>query len=188
MSFSTMIPAQLELEWLALWFKMGWLDVVFLIVFGFGVFLGLRKGLAKTLPGLIEVVIVQTVTIEYGLAIAQRLYVKLQVIPLEALHIVLFASLALGLIVLLRLMFQMLALVASVEFKPPINNVGAAVVGGVQFVLYLGLLASFLTLLPLPFIQQTFSGTSISGPFLAELSQSVHDFFVRWLPTTWQIR
>ena len=49
-------------------------------------------------------------------------------------------------------------------------------------------ISALLILIPVPFIQNTFQGQSLSGPFLAGLSQQVHDFFARWLPLAWRVK
>ena len=182
----TTIPAQAQLDWASIWMSMGWLDIVLLCAFIFGVFLGLRRGLAKTFPGFFEVMIAQTLSIEYSQAIAQFLNTGFKSIPVEILNIVVFAVLAVGSIVILRFLFRLLALVASVDFKSPLNNVGAAIVGGLQFMLLLGLVSYFLTLFPIPFLQETFNGRSISGPYLVASNQYVHQFLIKWFPDSWR--
>ena len=54
MTLLAAVPAEVKVDWASLWLNMGGLDVVFLLVFGFGVFLGLRQGLAKAIFGLVE--------------------------------------------------------------------------------------------------------------------------------------
>lgn len=179
------IPAQFHIDWTLIGMRMGWIDVVFLFAFGFGVYVGLKNGLAKILPRFFQVVVAQVVVVEYSKPLAAFLQIRF-LIPLEILHIVLFAVLAIGSIVLIHFLFQLLTLIATVDFKAPINNVGGALLSGFQWILFLGLVSSFLLLFPLPFIQDTFHNRSLSGPYLAESSGQVHDFFAKWLPNTWR--
>ena len=167
--------------------RMGWVDALFLLAFALGVFFGLRKGFAKVFPGLFGVILAQTVAIEYSSSSAVLFHAKLNM-PLQALHIVIFAGFALACILLVRFVCQFLALLISVEFRPPINNIGAAIFGGVQFILYLGLISSLLMFFPPSFIQESFTDHSVSGPYLIQVSQQVHDFMVPWIPSTWRAK
>ena len=179
------IPAQINVDWIEVWTRMGWLDIVFVAAFIFGTFLGLRNGLARVFPGLFEVLAAQWVTLEYGQGFSDFLARK---VPLSGfiLHALVFAGLAIATILIMRFTFQLLSILVAVEFKPPLNGVGGALLGGLQFVLYLSLIAGFLTLFPLPFIQDTFSGRTISGPYLVESNQIVHDTFSNWIPKAWR--
>ena len=184
--FLAAVPAQIKVDWASLWMNMGWMDIVFLLTFAFGVFLGLQKGLSKVFPVFFEVVTAQTVSIEYSKTLAEFLYVRIP-IPVEFLHIGVFAVLAIACIILVRLLFQLLLLFASVDFKSPVNNAGGAILSGVAWFLYLSLISSFLVLFQIPFIQETFTGRSISGPYLVKSSQRVHDFFVKFFPRSWRM-
>src|SRR3989338_7274792 len=118
-------PVQINSDWPSLFMKMGWVDAVFLFVFVLGVFLGIRKGFAKILPGFFAVVAAQIAAVEYSSSLAAFLQPRFQ-ISLQILEAILFAVLAIGIILLVRFLFQLLALLVSVEFKPPLNNIGSA--------------------------------------------------------------
>ena len=167
--------------------NMGWVDIVIACAFIFGVFLGLRRGLTKMLPGFFEAVIAQTVAIEYSKASAEFINTGLKVVPVEFIHIAVFAVLAVCIIILVHFIFVFLMIVASVDFKAPFNNVGAALLGGIQAFLFAGLITYFLALFPIPFIQETLNTKSISGPYTIESNQFVHDFFIKWLPVSWRV-
>lgn len=175
-----------NMDWSSLFTRMGWVDAVFLFVFALGVFFGLRRGFAKIFPGLFGVIAAQTIAVEYSLSSAAFFQMKLQM-PLQALHILFFIGFAVGCILLVRFVFQLLALLISVEFRPPINNIGAAIFGGFQFILFLSLFSSFLTMFPVPFIQEGMEH-SVSGSYLVEGSRQVHDFLIQWIPSTWRAK
>ena len=187
MIFLAATPAQANVDWTLLFTKMGWVDAVFLFVFALGVFFGLRKGLARIFPGLFGVMLAQLMTIEYGPPIAGFLETKLQV-PTQALQVIIFVILAVGAILAVRFLFQLLSFFVSVEFRQPLNNVGAAIFGGLQFVLYLCLMVSFLSFFQFPFVQTSLTEGSVSGPYLLQSTQQVHDFFIRWLPNNWRAK
>ena len=181
----TAVSVQTNVDWASLFMRMGWVDAVFLFAFALGVFLGLRKGLAKIFPGLLAVVIAQILAVEYSTPLATFFQVKFRA-PAPVVQSLAFAALAIGVIFLVRFLFQFLSLVVNVEFKPPINNIGAAIVGGLQFVLFVGLVASFLTFFQIPFIHDSLMEHSVSGPYLVQSSSQIHDFFVRWFPENWK--
>ncbi|OGW86190.1 MAG: hypothetical protein A3C35_07840 [Omnitrophica bacterium RIFCSPHIGHO2_02_FULL_46_11] len=187
--FLATVPAKVvevqKMDWSGLWAKMGWIDIVFLIILAVGIFIGARRGLAKVLSGLCSVLIAQIVAIEYGQAISNFLQLRIP-IPIEVIQIVIFAALAVGSLVGVHFLFRILGIIASLEFKPPLNNIAGGLLGGLQLILLLGLISTFLTLFPIPFIQETFTGRSVAGPYLSQSSTYVHDFFVRWIPIGWQ--
>lgn len=181
----TVIPTEVKVSWFLLWTRMGWVDVIFLITFGIGLFIGLRDGLAKALPRLCGVLVAQIIAIEYSKPSAEFLRNRI-FIPAEALEIILFALFAIASIFLIRFLFQLLSFVGTVDFKSPFSGAGGALVSGFHFILLLGLIASFFALFPFPFIQETFKGrSSFTGTYLAESSKEVHDFFIKWLPDNW---
>jgi len=181
----TATPVQTNVDWSSLVMRMGWVDAVFLFAFALGVFLGLRKGLAKVLPGLLGVTIAQTLAVEYNVSLATFFKIKFQA-PAQIVQSLAFAALALGAIFLVRFLFQFFSLLVNVEFKPPINNIGAAIVGGLQLVLFVSLISSFLMFFQVPFIRESLMEHSISGPYLVQSNDQVHDFFIRWFPESWR--
>ena len=183
--FLAAVPAEVKVNWFLIWTKTGWIDIIFLLAVIVGIFVGLRSGLSKVLPRFFAVVTAQVVAVEYAESLAKFLNTR-TLIPVLGLHIVMFALLSVGSIFLVGFLLRLAALAVTIDFKPPFNNVGGALVSAFQFVLLLGLIASFLALFPLPFIQETFSGRSFSGASLAQSSEKVHHFFVRELPNIWR--
>ncbi len=168
-----------------IWMKMGWMDIIFLVVFFAGIFIGLRKGVGQVFPGFVSVVTAQFVTVEYTQAFAEFMQARLQ-IPILILDIAIFTVLAAASIVSILFLFRIFSLIATMEFKHPIKNAAGALLSGFQFILFLGLLSSLLVKFPLPFIQDTFKRRSLIGPYLAESSEQVHDFFIPWFPKNWR--
>ena len=187
MMLAAAIPAHVKIDWLQIWMKMGWLDIVFLVAFGLGVVMGLRRGLASVMPRVLEVMTAQVVALEYGKLVSEFIQSRIQ-ISFFVVHFVVFSALAVTAIVTIRVLFQVVSAFATFDFKSPLKGVGGAVLGGLHYFLFLGLVSSLLILIPLPFIQDTYSSRSISGPFLAESSVQVHDFFAKWLPESWRAR
>lgn len=170
----------------AFWSSMGWVDIVLIIVLFLGIFFGLKKGLSKMLEGLIGVMTVEVVVVEYSAAFASFLATRFQ-ISTQILHIIMFAVLAILCILILWFTFTLLSLIVDVLFKQPLNNIGGALAGGLQFILFLGLISEFLILFPVPFIQESFLQKSISGPYLIQICEQVHYVFERWIPTSLQV-
>lgn len=183
----TEIPASVEIDWSLFWTRFGWLDVVFLVVFVFGILYGMRKGLTKILPGLISVVAAQTVTVEYYKTFSEFAE-KIVPLPPHILDPVFFALLAVGTLTALFLGFKLLEHVATIEFKSPFNRVGGALGGVLQLVLLLGLACSFLVFIPVPFIKESLEGRSLSGSYLAKSSDQVHHLTMAVLPRDWRMK
>lgn len=159
--------------WLLIWKYMGWIDVVFVIAFAVGVFLGLNRGFGKMLRRVSEVLVAQVVVLEYYQALAQAVHVRIP-IPIPLLEIFMFAALAIGSILAILFLFQVLSAIVFIEATPFVRNILGGIIGGVYFVLLLGLLSSFLLMFPSPWMHDSFHKSALSGPFLAELTPQVH--------------
>ena len=168
------------------WSSMGWVDVILIIVFLLGIFFGLKKGFAKMLEGLIEVMTAEVVVVEYNATLASFLAARFQ-ISIQILQVITFAVLTILSILILWFIFKLLSLIVDVLFKQPLNNIGGALAGGLQFILFLGLISEFLMLFPIPFIQESFIHKSISGPYLIQACEHIHYFFERWIPASLQV-
>src|SRR3989338_3929052 len=142
------ISTQIKDDWTLFLTRVQWLDIVFVMVLALGIFLGLKRGLSKVIARLLEVVLAQAITVEYY-EILSDLLVKWIPVSMWILQALVFAALSIGLIMLARFLFQILSLIATVEFKPLVGNVGGALLGGLQYVLFLGLISSFLLLIPI---------------------------------------
>lgn len=175
------VSGQVKEDWTLFLTRIQWLDIVFVIALALGVFLGLKRGLSKVIPRFLEVVVAQIIAVEY-FEYAAELLAKWIPIPAWIIQMLVFSGLAIGLIVLTRFLFQILSLVATIEFKPLVSNVVGALLGGLQFVLLLSLISSFLLLIPAPYLQETYSTRSLSGSYLAKASKQVNQVFTHWLP------
>ena len=174
-----------KMDSVALWSSMGWVDVVLLVAFLLGIFFGIRKGLAKMLKGLIEIIAAQVIVVEYTAALTALLAGRFQV-PTQILNVILFASLAFISILIIWFIFKLLSFIVDVQFKQPLNHLGGALAGGLQFILFFSLIAEFLMLFQVPFIQESFQQKSLSGPYLIQICEQVHYIFERWIPVSLQ--
>lgn len=181
------VPASVEIDWSVLWTRFGWLDVIFLGAFVFGILYGMRKGLTKILPGLISILAAHTITVEYYKlfsAFAQ----KIAPLPPEVWDPAFFALLAIGTLTSLFLGFKLLEAVATLEFKSGFNKVGGALGGALQLVLLLGLVCSFLIFVPVPFLQEELQNRSLSGPLLSQSSDQIHQVMMSVVPESWRMK
>ena len=176
------VSGQAKNDWGIFLANVQWLDIVFVMTFVLGVFLGLKRGLGKVIPKFLAVVLAQAVTIEYYDKLSKFLSNWVGPIPAWLVEAIVYAALAIGVMVLVKFSGELIALTATVEFKPIVNNVGGAIIGGLQYVLALSLFSSFLVLFPIPPLQETFKSHSLSGPYLTEASKKVNHLFTNWLP------
>jgi len=175
-----------KIDWLLLWMKIGWVDIVFLILFTVGVFIGLNKGLGKILPRFIDIVVAQTVALEFFQTFAEFVNAKIP-IPITLLEIIMFAGLGITSIVAVEFCFQLLTLIAAVEFKSLFKNVAGAILGGITGVLFLSVISWFVLLFPIPAIHESYTNKSLSGNYLIDLTPNVHRSLSRFIPLQWRV-
>ena len=182
----TAVPIQVKIE-PTVWAQMGWIDVLFLALLALGIFIGLKKGLGKILPWLLAIMTAETVVLEYSQFLAEFLHQKLA-FPFVTIHVILFALIAVLSILSVLALLYLLSQVATVQFKPLVSNVFGALLGGLQALLFLSLIASFLSLFPIPFLKETFTSRSISGSYLVESGKEIHHFLRQWIPENFQVK
>ena len=177
------IPTAVKIDWLLLLAKIGWIDVLFVVVFVLGVFLGLQKGLGKVSPYVISLLVAETAAVEYYRVMAQAVNARVP-IPLGLLEIVIFARLVTTSFAVVEFTFRMLTMWVNIEFKPFAKNVGGALFSGAGFVLAMGLLSTFLLFFPVPAIHEALENKCLSGPYLAALTPRVHSWLRPLIPET----
>jgi uncharacterized membrane protein required for colicin V production len=175
------VSVQTQNDWGLFLAQLQWLDILSVIVFVLGVFFGLKRGLSKTIPFFVEVVLAQAVAVEYY-SFSAAFLSKWVPVPLWILQASTFALLSVCVIILVKFVGQIISLVATLEFKPMVSNIGGALLGGLHFILFLSLLSSFIVLIPVPFIQESWTSRSMSGPYLLEASKKANKIISPWLP------
>jgi uncharacterized membrane protein required for colicin V production len=177
--------ADIDINWWLLWKQIGWIDIVFVLVFTIGIFLGLKRGLGKVLPRVVGIVTAQTIAQEYYGVFSMFVHER---VPLPKLLIEIFFFVALVFLAFLfvELCLQVLGLLAKLEFKTFVSAVGGALLSGFGSILLLGLLSSFILFFPFQTIRSSFESRSLSGPSLAKLTEQIHGRFSGLIPSAWR--
>lgn len=179
------IPHETTIDWFLIWTKFGWVDIVFVIAFVIGIFLGFKKSLSGILPRVLGLVISLVASVEYYQLFGAFLHARVP-LPLAVWEPILFSSLAFAGYFLVELFFLVLSSIATIQFKNPVASVGGAVFGGIGSVLFFGFLISFLLFLPFPSLRESIETKSLSGSLLAQVVPSVHQTFRLLIPAGWR--
>ena len=140
-----------------------------------GVLLGLKNGLSKEIPRLIETLISLYVTLECHSFFATWI-ARETPWPESYARIFTFLIGWLASWIVLRLLFEILGRLTHLEVAAPLQWVGGFFVGGVRYLLFFSMLSYFLVLFPLDWIQQSYRVQSWSGPTVAQIPAKIHDW------------
>ena len=151
----------------------GWVDWALAIFVFIGILLGLKNGLARELPRLLETVISLYVTMEYHTFFAAWL-ARETPWPEAYARVFTFAAVAFVSWLVLRLLFEILGRLAHLEVASPLQWVGGILVGGVRYFLFFSLVSYFLVLFPLDWIHRSYQVQSWSGQTLSQIPPKIH--------------
>ena len=140
-----------------------------------GVLLGLKNGLSKELPRLIESFISLYLTLEYYYFFDDWLSRET---PWPETYARVFTFLAAWLVswLVLRLLFEILGRLIHLQVASPFEWVGGFFVGGLRYLLFFGMVSFFLVLFPLDWVQRSYRVQSWSGQVVAQIPAKIHDW------------
>ncbi len=171
-----------DLQLAALLTKIGWVDVVALVLIFWGLVIGFKRGLEIELPKFLEAAVATVVTLHYYQAVGDILHVNLSA-PTYPAQVLSFLGIALGCFLIVRLFFKILATLVTISFMGTVSRVGGALAGSLRFILAFSLLSFFLLMMPLDFFKDSFSfERSWSGPFFAQTSEKLYRLTTYYLP------
>ena len=152
----------------------GWVDWMLTAFLFLGVLLGLKNGLNKELPRLVELLISLYVTLEYYSFFA--VWISRET-PWPETYARIFTFLVgwLASALVLRLLFEILGRLIHLEVASPFQWIGGFFVGGLRYFLLFSMVSFFLVLFPLDWLQRSYRVQSWSGPFVAQLPAKIHD-------------
>ena len=132
----------------------GWVDWTLAAFLFLGVLMGLKNGLSKEIPRLIETLISLYVTLEYYGFFA--VWISRET-PWPESYARIFAFLVAWIAtwVVLRLLFEILGRLTHLQVASPIQWIGGFFVGGLRYLLFFSMLSYFLVLFPLDWIQRS---------------------------------
>ncbi|HNV86158.1 MAG TPA: CvpA family protein [Candidatus Omnitrophota bacterium] len=163
--------------------KLGWIDVVSILLILWGLGRGLAKGLEEEFPRLVSVVFATIVTLHYYEAFARLITFENPLVQ-YAVKLISFILTAFLSIILTRFFFSILGSIATIKFNGVISKLGGAIVGPVRLMLFFSLVVFFLMLTPLAFFKQALGfERSVSGGLLLQASEKMHEVFLKFLPS-----
>lgn len=174
--------AAAHFAWAAGLAKIGWVDVVALILILWGMGNGIRKGLEVELPKFIEVSVATLIILHYYRVLGGIFQNQLSA-PRYPAEIVSFFLIALSCFVTLRLLAKIAGAVITVKYVSPVSRAGGALAGTLRFILFFSLLSYFLVMIPLNFFANSYSfERSWSGPFFVETSEKFYRLVTYYIP------
>ncbi len=159
----------------------GWVDWTLVAFIFLGVLIGLKNGIGKEFPRLIEGLISLFLTMEYYAFFAAWISRETPW-PESYARIFTFLIGWIATWLVLRLLFEILGKLAHIEVATPIQWVGGFFVGGLRYFLFFCMLSYFLTLFPLDWIQRSYKVESWSGQTVSQIPAKIHETVSRVIP------
>lgn len=159
----------------------GWVDWTLSFFVFIGVLLGLKNGLGRELPRLLESFISLYVTMRYypvlGAWLARETPWPEKYCGIFTFLFVWFLS-----ALILRLSFEIAGRLLHLEISAPFEWLGGALVGGARYFLFFSLFSYFLVLFPADWNQSSYKVKSWSGPVLIQTPTQIYEGVNRFLP------
>ncbi|GEM_PF-1630926 len=175
-------PDVAHLKLLTVLAKIGWVDVVALLLIFWGLVAGIKRGLEVELPKFLEIAVSTVITFHYYEFVGSRLHTSLSA-PESPAQFFSFLGIAVVSVLALRLFFKILGTLVSLKFMTGISRVGGALTGALRWILTFSLLSYFILMLPLNSIKNSFTAErSWSGPFFAQTSQKFYRLATYYAP------
>ena len=153
----------------------GWVDWMLTLFIFIGILLGLKNGLSREFPRLLETLISLYVTMEYHTFFAAWIARETPWAEAYA-RIFTFAALGLASWLVLRLLFEIMGKLVHLEVASPFQWVGGILVGGVRYFVFFSLVSYFLVLFPLDWIHRSYQVQSWGGQILSQIPPRIHDW------------
>lgn len=162
--------------------KIGWVDIVGLLLFLWGLLAGAKRGLEVELPKFLDISAATILALRYYRVMGTMLHEKLAA-PQYPAELLSFVVITLTCVVSFRLFFRILGMIVSLKFMDIISRAGGAVVGAVRYVLTFSLVSYFLLQIPLNFFANSYTfDRSWSGPFFAQTSEKYYRLVTYYMP------
>lgn len=169
--------ATLQQGWFWQYFfsHLGWVDWVLAAFCLVGIILGLKNGLSREIPKIIEIFVTLCVTMEFYPFLGQ---VITQMTPMPEVYIQpgTFALLGLSVWFLTHFLFKSLGKLACLQIMSPFEAILGSLAGGIRFLIFFGLVSYLLVLFPLDWLQRSYKVQSWSGQMLVEMPVRIHEW------------
>ena len=161
--------------------SINWLDLVIVFLLIRGLFLGIRNGLTAEIFRFIGSVLSLTLAIQWHSQTAEILIANFA-LPAWLSQLLCFVVIA----QLIRIIFKygiiLLLKILNIQFMPPLEKPGGAVVGLARAVIVAGALILMLSFFPSKYMTESIYDKSFSGAFLAKATQRTYQSLTFWLP------
>ena len=159
----------------------GWVDWVLSLFILTGMFLGLRNGLSREMPRLIEMLISLYVTLEYYTFAAGWLAKET---PWPEIYSRVFTFIFIWFLggLVLRLLFEIVGKLVNLQIASPFQWIGGLFLGVIRYFLFFSMISFFLMLLPVDWLHHSYKVQSWSGQILIQTPSQIHDRINRLLP------
>ena len=158
-----------------------WLDLAVLLLVIRGLYLGIRNGLSTEIFRFIGAILSLTFAIHSYSQIAE-IFIANFALPAWLSQFLCFVVIA----QLIRIIFKygiiLLLKILNIQFMPPLEKPGGAVVGLARAVIVAGALILMLSFFPSKYMTESIYDKSFSGAFLAKAMQRTYQSLTFWLP------
>jgi len=159
--------------WKYFFSHLGWVDWVLAAFFLVGIILGLKNGLSQEMPKVAETFITLCFTMEFYPFCSQWVAERTP-FPEAYIQPGTFALLGLLTWFIVHLSFKSMGKWVRLQIAAPFEAVFGALVGGVRFFIFFGLISYLLTLFPLDWLQRSYKVQSWSGQMLIQVPTQIH--------------
>lgn len=160
---------------------LNWVDVIVIIFLIRGGYIGLSQGLGIELFKSLGAIGVAVLSLLYYDRFGQWLAAH-SFLSLPKADLISFLVLFILLLLLFKLLRTLIMKVIQVEVLSGFERWGGCILGLARSLVLASLFLFVLFLIPIPYIQESVSQKSFSGPYLIKVAPIVKDFFLQFKP------
>jgi len=159
----------------------GWVDVVLIVFIIFGAVAGLKNGLLKEVPKIFSFLIAVIVSLHYYKRLGDKVAAN-SFLSQFAAEMIAYILIALVTLAAIQFLARLIEGLIKVTYARPLDLGGGMLLGAVRYYLFFALISYGLLMFSSPYLHESYSSGSFSGPFVEKTCTTIYDTVLRFVP------
>jgi uncharacterized membrane protein required for colicin V production len=159
-----------------------WVDVLAMILILRISYVCSQAGLTHEIFPLIGNAAVLIFSLHFYAHVGDIIVKNASIIPIQVARFVSFLTIAIGLIIIYKLLNSLLNMVLTMEWHPTIEKIGGLIVGVFKAFVVASLVLTILALAPMPYFQRSIRDKSLTGMYILKIGPAMYGAVSRFMP------
>lgn len=159
----------------------GWVDIALVVFLVWGGAVGFKNGLLKEIPRLISSLAAIVLSLNYYKRLGEKVAAN-SFVPLFPAEMISFVLIILVTLIAARFLFRVLENLVTATCVRPLDVGGGMFLGAVRYFLLFAIISYGLLMFTSPYLHESYSFRSLSGPFIEQVCDKIYVLTVRFIP------